>query len=195
MNSIHSSKTLFLLITSFLLLHPQGQLALAEQSFDGYQINEITFHDSSVSGEILEPVLAAERTASLLLETASSTFSQDELVSTTLYLDPGGTPVNLVNSVFTYTTSTLALVGIDYSESGFSIFLNNQDATGTVSITALQPNPGVIARTKVAKIIFKTISLGTSTLEFIPDSRAFANDGFGTDVLKQVNQVDLETIF
>jgi hypothetical protein len=191
----HGKTILFCASLFACLLAPQGQFVLAQQVFTGYTVSESNYQALPTNNIESEPAQITDKTAILSLETDQASYRVGDYFVVRVMLDPGGNPVNLVNSDITYSTSTLKLVSIDYTRSAFSIFLNTEFSEGQVITTTLQPTPGITERAESAELIFRVIDQGEATLSFNETTQTLANDGFGTDIFSHADDLNLSTTF
>lgn len=102
------------------------------------------------------------------------------------------TPVNAIQADLGFNPSKLEVVDVSTNDSFAEIFIqkeiNNQ--AGYVRLTGGLPNPGFSAERGVfGKVLFKGKEPGIIKVEFLPSSMVLANDGRGTDVLKDLATV------
>lgn len=146
-------------------------------------------HGASVNERI--PVRATEKTASLdmsLVSPSATSSSFTVRVST----NPNGQAINAVGTVINFSTSTIKAINIDLTNSLCSLFIFNtiDNQTGQVNIMCGKPYPGINTESTIAEITFQRLNTATSSIAFDPSSMVLANDGFGTDVLKTLNNIE-----
>lgn len=98
-------------------------------------------------------------------------------------------PINLVQADFAFDSKYIELIDITTSPSFATVFIQKEisNESGYGRIVGGLPNPGYSGeRGLFATAYFKAKEAGTATVRFLPTSRALANDGFGTDVLKEL---------
>ncbi|TSC84911.1 MAG: Uncharacterized protein G01um101413_295 [Parcubacteria group bacterium Gr01-1014_13] len=105
-------------------------------------------------------------------------------------VSPGGEAINTVSAVINYDPKAVKIKNIitDKSFCDQNLFLekNIDEANGKVTISCLAPNPG-FAEPKgiVAELVLQPLNDGFIGLRFDPESQVLANDGLGTNVLRQ----------
>jgi hypothetical protein len=109
----------------------------------------------------------------------------------TLAVDASGTPVNAVDVVIDYPSSSVRLVAKDESESPFAMRLGDQGSDSLDETIQVQPNPGIESTAPLATFTFQALKAGTATITVAPSSEVLANDGFGTDVLGPVQNTSI----
>jgi len=75
----------------------------------------------------------------------------------------------------------------DDSFCSFFIEENIDNALGKIKITCLDPYPGTAKISNVVSLTFKKINSGAADLNLSDDSLVLANDGYGTNVLKNLS--------
>jgi hypothetical protein len=136
----------------------------------------------AASDEVKVPAQAVGRKAVLSLSLSSL---DEEGLVLDLALDPKGVPVNAVAAVLTYPADKLEFLGFDEDAAEFSFYLERDaDEPGRISISALQPSPGVRERATVARLKFRQKDDRPALVMCEAGSMALANDGYGTSVLR-----------
>ncbi len=105
-------------------------------------------------------------------------------------VSPGGEAINTIHVVLNYDTSTLTVRDIftDKSICSPDFFFHKEiDAVhGRIVVTCFIPNPGFTGiHGIVADLIVQPKQTGPFALTFAPETQVLANDGLGTDVLRQ----------
>ncbi len=98
------------------------------------------------------------------------------------------TPVNAIQADFRFDPELLKVVNIDTRDSFANIFLQKEidNILGFARLTGGLPNPGyVFDRGLFGTIYFEGKNTGVAEVEFLPTSMVLANDGRGTNVLKE----------
>lgn len=98
-------------------------------------------------------------------------------------------PINAVQADISFHPDKLEVVEISTKDSFASIFvqkeINNQ--IGYARLTGGLPNPGYFTDHGIfGEVYFKGKSPGIATVEFLPSSKVLANDGKGTNVIKEL---------
>ena len=137
-----------------------------------------------------EPQQATERTAVLFFE---NELDDDNGFSIDASVDPGGQAINAVGMNISFDSEILQIKKIDTIDSFCELFIQNEfdNLNGTFSIACGKPFPGVATSSQIARISFEVIGCGWAHLNFSDDALVLANDGFGTDVLKQIDNTSI----
>ncbi|MBU4216319.1 hypothetical protein L6270_02010 [Candidatus Parcubacteria bacterium] len=136
------------------------------------------------------PVRATEKTASLdmnIINPSATSTSFTIRVST----NPNGQAVNAVGALINFSTSTVKATDIDLKNSFCALLIANtiDNQIGQINIMCGKPYPGVNTEATIAEITFEKLNTATSSISFASSSMVLANDGFGTDVLKTLNNL------
>ena len=102
------------------------------------------------------------------------------------------TPINAVQADLGFEPSKIEIVDISTKDSFANIFVQKEiDNNGGYSrLTGGLPNPGFFSDKGVlGTVFFKGKSPGVVKIEFLPSSMVLANDGKGTNVLKELASV------
>jgi hypothetical protein len=104
-----------------------------------------------------------------------------------LVVEPGGEEVNAVETEINYRADELELISIDREDS-FCQFFVTEDATvsGKIKLSCLAPYPGIKEVSNVYTISFRQKAFGTTDIDLSPDSLILANDGYGTNIAKEI---------
>jgi len=101
-------------------------------------------------------------------------------------------PINAIQADVGFEPQKLEVVEISTQDSFASIFVQKEtnNETGYARLTGGLPNPGFFADHGVlGTIFFKSKQPGVVRIEFLPSSMVLANDGRGTNVLKELTAV------
>ena len=101
-------------------------------------------------------------------------------------------PVNTVQADIGFDPSKIEVVDISTEESFANVFIQKEinDEAGYARLTGGLPNPGYLSDHGVfGTVYFRGKAAGVVKIEFLPTSRVLANDGRGTDVLKEFSSV------
>lgn len=96
--------------------------------------------------------------------------------------------VNVIQADITFDPDILEVIDISTKESFATIFVQKDvnNSLGYVRLTGGVPNPGYTKENGTfGTVFFKTKSAGLVTVSFLPTSLVLANDGRGTNVLKE----------
>jgi hypothetical protein len=102
------------------------------------------------------------------------------------------TPINAVQADLGFESSKIEVVDISTKDSFASIFVQKEinNKGGYSRLTGGLPNPGFFSDKGVlGTVFFKGKAPGVVKIEFLPSSMVLANDGRGTNVLKDLASV------
>ena len=101
---------------------------------------------------------------------------------TSLFIDPKDNSVNAVSVKIKYSKSDLKPKIIDNTDSDFSLFFveNVNENDGVITITYIEPFPGINQKAKIVDIFFENISNNQSEIYIEKESEVLANDGLGS---------------
>ncbi|MDD4902015.1 MAG: cohesin domain-containing protein [Patescibacteria group bacterium] len=105
-----------------------------------------------------------------------------------LVVDPADEEINTVSTEISFPTDKLSLENLSKGNSFCSFFVEEKidNALGKIKISCLAPYPGTDRMSNVISLTFKQINTGTANLNLSSDSLVLANDGYGTNVLKDL---------
>lgn len=101
-------------------------------------------------------------------------------------------PINAVQADLSYAPEKLEVLDVSTDGSFASIFVQKEinNDTGYIRLTGGLPNPGFFSdHGTFGTVYFKGKSPGTVQIEYLPTSMVLANDGRGTNVLKDLSAV------
>jgi hypothetical protein len=101
-------------------------------------------------------------------------------------------PINTIQADLGFESQKLEIIDISTQDSFANIFIQKEidNETGYARLTGGLPNPGFFAEHGVfGTVFFQGKSPGAVKIEFLPSSMVLANDGRGTDVLKELASV------
>lgn len=104
-----------------------------------------------------------------------------------IMIDSGGESINAISVKLKYDTDVVRVTMVDTTDSVCSYFLSDGgDMQGLVDIECVIPNPGFRGRgAKIADVFIQGKKKDIATFVFTDDTHVLANDGLGTDVLRQ----------
>jgi hypothetical protein len=105
-----------------------------------------------------------------------------------LVVDPAGEEINTVSAEISFPIGKLSLENMGKEDSFCSFFIeeNIDAAAGKIKISCAAPSPGTSQISNVLSLTFKKIGSGEAELDLSEDSLVLANDGYGTNVLKEL---------
>lgn len=101
-------------------------------------------------------------------------------------------PINAVQADISFDPSRIEVVEISTEESFANIFIQKEinNEVGYARLTGGLPNPGYFSDHGLfGTVFFKGITPGIVKIEFLPSSMVLANDGRGTNVLRELVSV------
>jgi hypothetical protein len=147
----------------------------------------------------IKPALAEEefyyRGPKLSPQTANSTLfltpvreKNSDSFTLDLVVDPSGEEINAVETEISFPTDKLSLESLSKENSFCSFFIEEKtdNVAGKIKISCTAPYPGTDKLSNVASLTFKIINAGAADLSLSADSLVLANDGYGTNVLKDL---------
>ncbi len=99
------------------------------------------------------------------------------------------TPINAVQADLGFDSKKIQIVDISTNESFANIFIQKEinNEVGYARLTGGLPNPGFFSEHGVfGSVFFKGITPGIVQIKFLPSSMVLANDGRGSNVLKDL---------
>ncbi len=109
-------------------------------------------------------------------------------------LDSMGTFVNAIQSYLEFDPRVLQISDVDTSQSFCKFYPENNfnNEKGIVKLSCGSPYPGFRGKNIVQKIDFTTKAIRTTELKLQKDSMVLANDGKGTNLLKELPTVSIK---
>ncbi len=123
----------------------------------------------------------------LSIQPESGVFDKDAGQRVSVVLDAGDEPINAIGIRLSYDPSAIRVESVDTSESVCEHFVSQEsDEKGAVGLECIVPSPGYQGKgAKVADVYIKALRPGPASISFAEGTRVLANDGLGTDVLRQ----------
>ncbi len=141
---------------------------------------------------IIVQMFASKKEGSEILEQKDTYPEQDE-IKLSIIVNPNDQSINTVLASLKYPKDDLEFLRTDKANSDFSIFLeNNDEKKGILTIISLQPFPGIEKKANMIDLVFRPLKKGLVEIEFLKDSVVLANDGYGTNVLKEKSGISFE---
>jgi len=114
-----------------------------------------------------------------------SYLDQDE-IKLSIIVNSNDQSINTIMASLKYQKDKLEFIRTDRTNSEFSIFLEDDNKKeGILNIISLQPFPGIKGKANVINLIFKPLKNGVAEIKFLENSKVLANDGYGTNVLRE----------
>lgn len=131
-------------------------------------------------------VIPLERTASFEIPTEGQYFINEIFP---MNIDVSGIehPINAVQADIQFDPKVLQVYEIIKDASFAEVFIQEEvnNNVGFVRLTGGLPNPGFSGESgRFATILFQSVAQGVADVEFLPSSMVLANDGKGTNILK-----------
>lgn len=169
-------KPLFLLAAIFLILGVKPTAA------------EEDFH---YRGQKLQP---QEPSATLFLTPVKE--RNGDFLRLDLVVDPHEEEINAVGAEISFPAEKMSLIEMGKNDSFCSFFIEEKidNQAGRAKISCSVPYPGIAKPGNVITLIFKKNGAGRAELSLRPEAEVLANDGYGTNVLKELKDqtIDLE---
>ncbi len=134
----------------------------------------------------LNPFSAPEKTVTFLLPRKQE-YTVGETFPMKVEITGIHQPINAVEADLSFDPKILQVVKIDTSNSFATIFVSRtyDNLQGLIHIVGGLPNPGFFEKKGgLVTVYFGSLSPGVGSIAFLPQSVVLANDGKGTDVLK-----------
>lgn len=130
----------------------------------------------------------AEAGASLYLNPSAGTFELGSTFTVSVFLNTGGQAINAVEANISFPTDKLQIVPSAPNDTSIvRIWIKPptySNIEGTVRLQGAIPNPGIQTSSGLlTTLTFRVREVGVAEIRFSDGSRAFLNDGKGTDIL------------
>jgi len=130
--------------------------------------------------------------ADLYMTPASGSYSVGDTFKVSLYVDTKNVPINTVEAYLSFPNDLLTVTSVSKANSILNFWVQEptfSNTAGTVSLSGGLPTPGYTGGYgDVSDIYFKVKKAGLATILFSSGGSVRANDGLGTDVLKNTIQ-------
>lgn len=140
-----------------------------------------------VSIFVISPLVVSADT--LYLSPATGAYSSGKTFTVRVYVSSIAQSINAVSGVVSYPQDKLQVVSVSKTDSILTLWTeepNFSNGTGKVNFEGVVPNPGFIGSGgSIITINFKVIGQGPAAIKFDSGS-VLANDGSGTNILKNV---------
>lgn len=104
-----------------------------------------------------------------------------------------GSSINAVSAYLNYSPANLEVVNMTTENSFCTFYLDNSfdNIRGKVAVSCGVPNPGFVGDSLVVRINMRAKTVGSTEVTIDPTSQILANDGKGTDILKDPTNLTL----
>lgn len=133
-------------------------------------------------------LIIREKTASFAIPNKRQ-YIQGDIFNFKIELKDLNEPINTVQADISFDPNLLEVVDVSTAESFATIFVQKEidNKQGYIRLTGGIPNPGFFEKSAIfSSIIFKAKSPGVAEVNFLPSSMVLANDGKGTNILKDL---------
>ncbi len=154
----------------------------------------LSFIFISFEVSILSKLNLKEIAKTALITTQAGTHRVGEGFTLEVLIENIETPINAAQTDLTYDPKIIQAIDISTEESFAQIFLQKEidNENGRVVISGGLPNPGFSGEgCKFATVLFMSVKEGETVLEFSDTSMVLANDGKGTNILKNISSVPI----
>lgn len=134
---------------------------------------------------------ATEKTVTMYLPSKGQ-YYLNQIFDMDIQISGAEVPINAVQADFSFDKDRLELLDISTEKSFANIFLHKEinNQAGFARLSGGLPNPGFTESYGVfGTMIFRTKLPGLAQVEFLPSSMVLANDGKGSNVLKDIASV------
>ncbi len=139
------------------------------------------------------PVKTTKYTATINFKTTNNTATSSDTFTLNIDVDPGGQLINASYLFIGFASSSVTALDINTDNSFCSFFIEKSinQIEGGINIFCGQPYPGVATTSNIAQITFQKNINGLTSFEIKQNSQILANDGFGTNILKELNDIEI----
>jgi hypothetical protein len=142
----------------------------------------------ALAASFLFPLVAAADT--LFVSPSSGTYKVGQTFSIRIVVSSPAQAINAVSASLTYPTDKLQVTSISKIGSILNLWVAEpsfSNSSGTISLEGVVPNPGYIGSSgPVLTVNFRVVGTGPATVRYSSGS-LLANDGYGTNVLRNKN--------
>ncbi len=126
----------------------------------------------------------------LSISPASGSYAEGKIFSAQVFVSSPAQAINAVSAIVSFPNNKLQVVSVSRTGSIINLWVHDpsfSNSQGTVSFEGVVPNPGYTGISgNIVTITFKVVSAGSAIVKFDSGS-VLANDGNGTDILKNMN--------
>lgn len=132
----------------------------------------------------------AQKTATLFITPVKE--RADGLITVDLVVEPGGEEINAVETEIYFNNDQLELMEINKEKTFCQLFVEeNLSAPGKIKLSCLAPYPGIKDISNIYTVVFKQKIIGKTKLTLSPESLVLANDGYGTNILREIKEQEI----
>jgi len=150
----------------------------------------IFFGAQKSSGEEIQ--LSQKATSTQAILSLEKIFDINEYSVIDIKANPNGQILNAVGLTINFSTQNLKVEKI-YTGNSFCLFFvenNYSNEDGVINLACGLPSPGINKEGLVAQIVFRHLSSEITTIKFSEESQVLANDGFGTNILNEIKNLN-----
>jgi hypothetical protein len=113
---------------------------------------------------------------------------ENNLIALDLVVEPHLAEINTVSAEISYPTDKISFKELSKNNSFCSFFIEEKvdTAAGKIKISCATPYPGTAETSRVITVYFEGLEKGDAEIKLSSDSLVLANDGYGTNVLKEI---------
>lgn len=113
---------------------------------------------------------------------------EGNLIALDLVVEPHQAEINTVSAEISYPTNKISLKELSKNNSFCSFFIEEKidKAAGIIKISCATPYPGTDKTSRVITLFFEGLEKGGADISLSDNSLVLANDGYGTNVLKEI---------
>lgn len=132
--------------------------------------------------------------SSLTLDAPAEVDGVGKKFTLSVIVDSQGNFINAVQSYLTFDPKVLEITSAKTEQSFCKFYPENNysNEKGTVRLACGAPYPGFKGTNTVQSIEFLTKAIKTTDIKSTPDSMVLANDGKGTNLLKEYNSITVK---
>lgn len=133
------------------------------------------------------------KTASLFITPIKDRSGEKLIID--LVVDPGGEDVNAIDTEISFDKDRLKLIDISHDKSFCEFFIEEDvSVDGKIKLSCLAPFPGIKEIRNVYTLTFEKKDKGETEIRLSPRSMVLANDGYGTNIVREIKnqKINLE---
>jgi hypothetical protein len=128
-----------------------------------------------------------KQTAIIFISSATAT-TTDNFIEIKIIIDPKKQAINAVGIFLQFSKDKLRVKKLVRKNSFCDLFVAEKfnNDTGEINVSCGKPYPGINKLSEIMTVVFEKKQIGLAQLIFTDKSVVLANDGFGTNVLKEM---------